>query len=67
MGHVRDLPKSQMGVDVDNQYAPKYITVRGKGKVLKELKAEANKAKTFTWLLTLIGKAKPLPGIWPML
>src|SRR5699024_8160351 len=45
MGHVRDLPKSQMGVDVDHQYQPKYITVRGKGKVLKELRSEAKKAK----------------------
>ncbi|HHY61656.1 MAG TPA: hypothetical protein GYA11_01615, partial [Firmicutes bacterium] len=31
VGHVRDLPKSQLGVDVDNDYAPKYITIRGKG------------------------------------
>src|SRR5690625_1365543 len=44
MGHVRDLPKSQMGVDVDNEYTPKYITIRGKGEVLKELKKEAKKA-----------------------
>ncbi|MFE8699063.1 type I DNA topoisomerase [Cytobacillus sp. FJAT-54145] len=45
MGHVRDLPKSQMGVDVDNEYEPKYITIRGKGPVLKELKTAAKKAK----------------------
>ncbi|WP_217585617.1 type I DNA topoisomerase [Lentibacillus saliphilus] len=45
MGHVRDLPKSQMGVDVDNQYEPKYITIRGKGDVLKDLKKAAKKAK----------------------
>src|SRR5690554_4205389 len=44
MGHVRDLPKSQMGVDVNNEYTPKYITIRGKGEVLKELKKEAKKA-----------------------
>ena len=44
MGHVRDLPKSQMGVDVENEYKPKYITIRGKGEVLKELRKEAKKA-----------------------
>lgn len=45
MGHVRDLPKSQMGVDVEKNYTPKYITIRGKGEVLKELKNAAKKAK----------------------
>ena len=45
MGHVRDLPKSQMGVDVENSYNPKYITIRGKGDVLKELRQAAKKAK----------------------
>jgi len=45
MGHVRDLPKSDTAVDVENQYQPRYITIRGKGPVLKELKAAAKKAK----------------------
>ncbi|MUK89926.1 type I DNA topoisomerase [Ornithinibacillus sp. L9] len=45
MGHVIDLPKSQMGVDVDEGYKLKYITIRGKGDVLKELRKEAKKAK----------------------
>src|SRR5690625_4000885 len=45
MGHVRDLPKSQTGVDVENNYKPKYITIRGKGEILKELRKEAKKAK----------------------
>src|SRR5699024_2662919 len=45
MGHVRDLTKSQMGVDVEESYKPKYITIRGKGDVLKELKKAAKKAK----------------------
>ena len=44
MGHVRDLPKSQLGVDVDNGFEPKYITIRGKGDVLKELRDGARKA-----------------------
>ncbi|TXL67670.1 type I DNA topoisomerase [Cerasibacillus terrae] len=45
MGHVRDLPKSQMAVDAENNYKPKYITIRGKGSILKELKSSAKKAK----------------------
>src|SRR5699024_5805393 len=45
MGHVRDLPRSQMGVDVDNYYEPRYITIRGKGPVVKDLKRHAKKAK----------------------
>ncbi|MGM9924144.1 MAG: type I DNA topoisomerase [Bacillus sp. (in: firmicutes)] len=45
MGHVRDLPKSQMGVDIEHNFEPKYITIRGKGPVLKELKTAAKKAK----------------------
>ena len=44
-GHIRDLPKSQMGVDVDHDYQPKYISIRGKGDTIKELKSEAKKAK----------------------
>ncbi|MBD3109456.1 type I DNA topoisomerase [Bacillus sp. AGMB 02131] len=45
MGHVRDLPKSQMGVDIEHDFEPKYITIRGKGPVLKDLKSAAKKAK----------------------
>ncbi|GAE33941.1 type I DNA topoisomerase [Halalkalibacter akibai] len=45
MGHVRDLPKSQMGVDVEKSFEPKYITIRGKGPVLKDLKTAAKKVK----------------------
>jgi DNA topoisomerase-1 len=41
MGHVRDLPKSQLGVDVENDFEPKYITIRGKGEVLNKLRKEA--------------------------
>ena len=43
MGHVRDLPKSQLGVDIDNNYTPKYITIRGKGELLEKIKKEAKK------------------------
>lgn len=44
MGHVRDLPKSQLGVEVEQGFSPKYITIRGKGEILKELRETAKKA-----------------------
>ncbi len=46
MGHVRDLPKSQMGVSVEENFEPRYITIRGKGPVLKELKTAAKKRQS---------------------
>ncbi|SET44138.1 type I DNA topoisomerase [Paenibacillus sp. NFR01] len=45
MGHIRDLPKSQMGVEEENGFSPKYITIRGKGSILKELKDASKKVK----------------------
>ena len=44
MGHVRDLPKSQIGVDIVNNFEPKYINIRGKGELISELKKEAKNA-----------------------
>ena len=41
MGHVRDLPKSQLGVDIEDDFEPKYITIRGKGELLSKLRKEA--------------------------
>ncbi len=41
MGHIRDLPKSQIGIDIDNNFEPKYITIRGKGPITEKLKKEA--------------------------
>ena len=46
MGHLRDLPKSKMGVDLENDFTPQYIAVRGKESLIKELKADAAKAQT---------------------
>ena len=43
-GHVRDLPKSQLGIDVEHDYEPKYITIRGKGELLAALRKEVKKA-----------------------
>ena len=44
MGHIRDLPASQLGIDVDHDYTPQYINIKGKEKLIKELKSEAQKA-----------------------
>ena len=46
VGHVRDLPKKELGVDIENGFEPKYETIRGKGKILKELKSKAKKAES---------------------
>ena len=43
-GHIRDLPKSQMGIDIENDFEPKYITIRGKGDILANLKKQVKKA-----------------------
>jgi DNA topoisomerase-1 len=45
VGHVRDLPKSTLGIDIDNDFTPKYITIRGKGDVINKLKKHAKTAK----------------------
>ena len=46
IGHIRDLPKSTLGVDIENNFEPKYINIRGKGKLITELKKEAKNADT---------------------
>ena len=45
MGHIRDLPKSKLGVEIENDFEPEYINIRGKGELIKSLKKEASKAK----------------------
>ena len=54
MGHVRDLPKSQLGVDTEHDFEPRYITIRGKGPVLKELKQQRKKQRKSISQLTPI-------------
>ena len=44
VGHVRDLPKSKLGIDIENDFEPQYIPIRGKGDIIKELRKEAKKA-----------------------
>ena len=45
VGHLRDLPKSRMGIDIENNYEPDYISIRGKGPIIKDLKKHAKKAE----------------------
>ena len=44
VGHIRDLPKSKLGIDIENDFEPEYIPIRGKGDLIKELKKEAKQA-----------------------
>ena len=51
-GHVRDLPKSSLGIDIEHDYEPKYITIRGKGDILAALRKEAKKSdKVFVFCI----------------
>ena len=63
-GHVRDLPKSQLGIDVDNDFEPKYITIRGKGdtsgKAAQRSEKRQNKCIS---QLTRTGRERQFPGI----
>ena len=62
-GHVRDLPKSQLGIDIENDFEPKYITIRGKGELLAKLRREVKKQIRFISQPTLTGREKLFPGI----
>ena len=78
MGHVRDLPASTLGIDVENGYTPKYITIKGKQKLVKELKAEAKKCDgvllatdpdregeaIFRRIVAHVGVSKPMRRLW---
>lgn len=63
MGHVRDLPKSKLAIDVDNDFEPEYINIRGKGDLIKSLKRKLNLQDKSIWHLTLIVREKLLHGI----
>lgn len=58
LGHVRDLPKSRMGIDFENNYEPDYITIRGKGPVLADLVNLQKKQKKYTSQPTRIEKER---------
>ena len=63
MGHVRDLPRSQMGVDTENDFDPRYITIRGKGPIVQELKNMQSVQNMFILRVTRTAKVKQLRGI----
>jgi DNA topoisomerase-1 len=65
MGHLRDLPKSSLGVDIKNDFQPKYITIRGKGELLSKLKKEAKSAKHIYLATDRTVKARLFRGILP--
>lgn len=58
MGHIRDLPKSKLGVDVDNNFEPQYINIRGKAALIKSLKKKQMLQKLCILQLTLIVKER---------
>lgn len=64
-GHVRDLPKSQLGIDVEHDYEPKYITIRGKGEILAKLRKEAKKQIKYTSQPIPTARERRYPGICP--
>ena len=61
-GHVRDLPKSRLGIDVEDDYEPKYITIRGKGDILAMLRKEAKLIRFFSRLTRTV-RVKRYHGI----
>ena len=64
MGHIRDLPKSKLGVDVENGFQPKYTDMKGKEDVIQKTERTRQKSATISiWQLTRIEREKPFPGI----
>ncbi len=62
-GHVSDLPKSQLGIDVEHDFEPKYITIRGKGEILAAFERKSKRRTKYILQLTRTGKEKRFPGI----
>ena len=64
MGHIRDLPKSKLGLDVENHFKPDYVEIKGKEELIATLKKRAKKAKRSFWRPTPTARARPSVGIW---
>lgn len=62
-GHVRDLPKSKLGIDVEHNFTPQYMIPRGSAKKINQLKNSYIAPKQSTWQLILTAKERRLPGI----
>lgn len=58
MGHIRDLPKSKLAIDIENDFTPEYINIRGKGALIKTLKKKQKMQNMCIWQLTLTVKEK---------
>ena len=65
MGHIRDLPASQLGIDVEHDYAPQYISIKGKESSSRSSKARPSTRTASSWRRTRTVRAKPSAGIWP--
>ena len=63
-GHIRDLPKSQLGIDVEHDYAPQYINIKDKSKLIKELKAKAKQADGVLLATDPDREGEASAGIW---
>ena len=63
MGHLRDLPKSTLGVDVEGDFTPNYRPIKGKEDIIKDLKTTADKSKTVYLATDRTARARPSAGI----
>ena len=66
-GHVRDLPKSQLGIDVEHDFEPKYITIRERENFWRLCGKRPKRRTGYIWLPTPTGRARRSPGIFPKL
>ena len=65
MGHIRDLPASQLGIDIEHDYAPQYISIKGKEKLIKELKSKAKHSDGVLLATDPDREGEASAGIWP--
>ena len=63
MGHLRDLPKSTLGVDLEHDFEPVYKPIKGKEEIISDLKKQPKVRILCIWQPTRTGKARPFPGI----
>ena len=62
VGHIRDLPKSSLGIDIEDNFTPHYINIRGKGDLIKELKKQAKSANKVYLATDPTARARLFPG-----
>ena len=64
MGHLRDLPKKKMSIDLEHDFKPEYVPIEGKDKVIKEIRSEIRRRTSSISRLTLTAREKRLHGIY---